>query len=295
MAAWTGTGRASRTFGAGSVTTAVRSALRFGLEIPALSAGDGPDGEMTLHEVAHAAEAEGLDTVWLAEGGAGSIDPIPLAGALTEQTATVAVGVLCRPSHGRHPSVLARDVTTIDLLSGGRAAIGLLDEGGAPSDLERLAEAASLLHRLLTQQEVTVSGRFYEVAELTLRPRPVTPGGPPVVAGLERAPVGGESVEGPLIEAGVDAVVVGGTASDVERARGRLDGLASAGGTPALLWRGVVPSDAEATRTWRSLRDAGADGLIALVEPAAVRGFGFVASEVERLMGALSTLAGPLG
>jgi Luciferase-like monooxygenase len=266
--------------------------MRLGLEIPALRAADRPDGEMPLHEVARVAETSGVAALWLAEGGAGWIDPIPLAGALAEQTAAIAIGVLCRPSHGRHPSVLARDVTTIDLLSAGRAAVALLESGRAPSDLERLAEGAGLLHRLFTEHEVTAAGRFYEVAELTTRPRPMTPGGPPVVAGLEQAPVGDESLEAALIEADVDAVVVGGTASDVANARLRIDGVAPARGTPALLWRGALLSDGEAAaRSSRSLRDAGADGLIALVEPAAVRGFGFVASEVERLMGTLSTVA----
>ena len=100
--------------------------------------------------------------------------------------------------------MLARDVITIDRLSDGRAAVCLLDDGGGPLRRERLAEAGGILHRLLSEQEVTVTGRFYEVAELTIRPRPMSPAGPPVLAGLEPAAIGGDPVEA-LIEAGVDA------------------------------------------------------------------------------------------
>lgn len=267
-------------------------ALRLGLEVPPFSAAAEREGEMSLREVALAAEDAGVGTIWLSEGGVGSLDPVPLAGALARVTTSVTIGVIARPSHGRHPSVLARDVSTVDRLSGGRAAVGLVEDGGAPSDLERLAEAVGILHRLLTESEVTAAGRFYEVAELTTRPRPVTPAGPPVVAGFLGPAVGDAEPAEPLLEAGTDAIVACGSEDEVARARRRVDGLATAGAVPGLLWRGGLPGGPEeAARVASSLGRAGADGLIVTLERPAVRGLGFVASEVGRALETLAAVA----
>ncbi len=249
-----------------SVARAVHAALRLGLELPPLSAAQ-RDGPRALGDLALGAERAGLGALWLCEGPRGCIDPVPLAGAIAELTSSLGVGVLVRPSHGRHPAVVARDITTIDRLSGGRAALGLLEDGLAPSDLERLAEALATVHRLLTETEVTMVGRFYEVAELTTRPRPTAPSGPPVLGGLldgARADALGERAR---LGAGVDGLVVGGSEADVARARRRVDGLAGAGALPALLWRGALPEDAEGARAaGAALVRAGADGLLVTLD-----------------------------
>jgi len=236
--------------------------LRLGLVLPPLreQAGNRPDGALSVAEVALAAEAAGIGAVWLPEGPPGCFDPVPLLGSLAMTTSTLGLGLLARPSHGRHPSILVRDVTALDLLSGGRAILGLLEEGTGPLDVERLAEAASLTRRLLSEEEVTESGRFYEVAELTTRPRPARAGGPKVAAGFAaRLPPGAPSGEEAVTAAGVDAYLVVGSPEEVATSRGRLDGLAPAGAPPALLWHGGCPVDAA---TLDEVLDAGADGVL---------------------------------
>ena len=184
--------------------------------------------------------------------------------------------------------MVARDVTAIDILSGGRAAVAVIEDGGDPLDLERVAEASSILHLLFTEEDVTVAGQFYEVAELTTRPRPVGPGGPPVVAGL----VGGaiatvESAESVLAGVFVQGVATGGPAADVGERRVRLDGAATADALPALLWRGSIDG-----ASGRAALEGGADGVMGVVDPSARHGSGVERSAVVRVIKELATLAG---
>jgi alkanesulfonate monooxygenase SsuD/methylene tetrahydromethanopterin reductase-like flavin-dependent oxidoreductase (luciferase family) len=258
--------------------------LRLGLELPNLGFDGAPEAQVgSVLEVAQLAEAGGVGTLWLVEAEAEGTDPAPLLGAIADATSAMGLGMMVRPSRGRHPSVLARDVTAIDILSSGRAAVAVVEDGGGPLDLERVADAASILHRLFTEEDVTVAGRFYEVAELTTRPRAVTPGGPPVVAGL----VGGaiatdDAPEAVLAATSVQAVVTGGPPSQVGASRSRLDGAATADSLPALVWRG--PFDDQGPR---AALDQGADGVIAVLAPSARRRNGLdraaVADAIEGL------------
>lgn len=267
--------------------------IRLGLELPALRDDDPRSAAFALSvtDVALAVERAGVATLWLAEGGPGGLDPGPLAGSIAVATAALGIGVLARPSRGRHPSVLARDVSTIDRLSVGRAVVGLVEDGSGPLDVERLCEATALLHRLVAEEEVTVSGRFYEVAELTTRPRPVHDGGPPVVAGLIGSERVGEPAEGAVVAAGADAYITGGGPSQVADSRVRLDGAAPAGDNPVLLWRGELPGQpAAAVALAESVLDAGADGLIAVLGSPSVAGAWFDRGGLDDLLEALHLL-----
>jgi alkanesulfonate monooxygenase SsuD/methylene tetrahydromethanopterin reductase-like flavin-dependent oxidoreductase (luciferase family) len=270
----------------------VHPLIRLGIELPPLRDDDPRSFALSVTDVALAVERAGVATLWLAEGGPGGLDPGPLAGSLAVATTALGIGVLVRPSRGRHPSVLARDVSTIDRLSGGRAVVGLVEDGTGPLDVERLREATALVHRLLAEEEVSISGRFYEVAELTTRPRPVHDGGPPVVAGLTGSERVGEPAEGAVIAAGGDACVTGGGPSQVADSRARLDGVAPAGENPVLLWRGELlgrPA-AAAVGLAESVLDAGADGLIAVLGTTAVAGASFDRGAVDDLLEALHPL-----
>jgi len=245
-------------------------------------------------EVARLAEGAGLDTLWLAEGGPGTMDPVPWAGSLAPGTTTLGVGITIRPSRGRHPSVVARDVTTIDLLTDGRAAVALVEDGATTLDVERLVEAASVLRRLLTEEQVTASGSFYQAAELTTRPRPVRPEGPPIVVGVvgptERGDRFPESV---MVGGSADGYVTGGTPDDVAACRVRLDSVAWHGERPMLLWRGSLGADHRtATELAGSVLKSGADGLIAVLGPDSAVGGGLVAEVVGRVLEVMKPLTG---
>lgn len=261
--------------------------LRLGLELPNLEFQGRNDAGQSVIEIAQLAEDGGIDTLWLVEAEGEGIDPTPLLGAIAGATSTIGLGVMVRPSRGRHPSVVARDMTTVDILSGGRAAVAVVEEGGGPLDLERVVEAASLLHQLFTEEAVTVAGQFYEVAELTTRPRPVSPGGPPVMAGLiGGGNATGEHAEVSLAASSIEAVVTGGPPSEVAGSRVRLDGAATADALPALVWRGTIGAGA------RVASDQGADGVIVAVDPSVRHGSHLDRSAVTRVIEELAGLNG---
>lgn len=88
-----------------------------------------------LAEVAMAAEEAGVHSLWLAEGPPDDPGPdaVTVAGALARMTRSCAIGVLADLRTGRAPSLLAKEVTAIDVLSGGRAALAIAwGEPGGP-------------------------------------------------------------------------------------------------------------------------------------------------------------------
>ena len=94
----------------------VDRALRLGIELPAV----GTDLE-GWREAAVGVEASRAGGIWIT---AGEDDSCTLAGSLVPLTTSILLGAVtgCAPTD-RHPSILARDVTALDVLSGGRAMV----------------------------------------------------------------------------------------------------------------------------------------------------------------------------
>jgi len=103
----------------------------------------------------------------------------------------VATGVLVLPAH--HPIHLAESVTMLDHLSDGRFRLGV-GAGYQAADLEpfgrqlsdrgRLVEESlAALRSLMTADEASFRGEFVDFDGFKLRPRPLTPQGPPVWMG----------------------------------------------------------------------------------------------------------------
>jgi alkanesulfonate monooxygenase SsuD/methylene tetrahydromethanopterin reductase-like flavin-dependent oxidoreductase (luciferase family) len=277
----------------------VPSEHTLGLELPPLHAtrpAAAGGAVVTVVEAARAAEQAGVGTLWLAGARLGGIDAGPLAGAVAGATERIGIGLVDRPVRGRHPSALARDVTAVDRLSGGRSAVAVLDDGGSVDDVERLVEAAALLRRLFTETDVTVAGRFYEVAELTIRPRPVRPEGPAVLAGLAGPPpTGAHAHAHALVDRAVAGFVTGGGPEEVAASRGWLD--ATTGPAPAaIVWRGGLPPEATAAeRMLLSVLDHGADGVIVVMPERAAVGGAFDRGALEHALVALAGAAARLG
>jgi probable F420-dependent oxidoreductase len=137
----------------------------------------------------------------------------------------------------RNPAVLAKEITTLDVLSGGRVELGLgagwhageYAAQGVPFDppgvrIARLAEAVTILKRAFAGGPVDFAGEHYRVDGLEVLPRPMRPGGIPLVLGG-----GGPRVLG---LAAREADVVG-IATD-NRARDR-----EVGGNPGLAYEAV--------------------------------------------------------
>jgi probable F420-dependent oxidoreductase len=140
--------------------------------------------------VAEAAEAGGWDGVFLWDHiafawGPPAADPWVVLAAIASVTERVQLGTAVTPVARRRPQVLANQVATLDVLSGGRVIFGA-GLGGSPSEFGKfgeptdpkvrasmLDEGLELLRRLWSGEEVTHHGEHYTVEGVTLAPTPM--------------------------------------------------------------------------------------------------------------------------
>lgn len=117
-------------------------------------------------------------------------------GYLAGVTERIRLGLLVTGVTYRHPGLLAKIVTTLDVLSEGRAQLGI---GAAWYDrehaglgvpfppvserFERLEEALQICRQMWGADEGPYTGRHYQLAETVCVPPPVQAGGPPVMIG----------------------------------------------------------------------------------------------------------------
>jgi F420-dependent oxidoreductase-like protein len=181
--------------------------MRFGLQIPNFAVGDTP-GALFEGVVAMAAAAEqtGYDSVWVMDhfyqlppmGGPSQpmLDAYTLLGALAARTTRVQLGALVTGVTYRNPAHLAKIVTTLDVISAGRAILGIgaawydvehdglgFDFPPARERLDRLEEALQICRAMFTQEAPSFTGRYYRIHEARNVPPPVRPGGPPILVG----------------------------------------------------------------------------------------------------------------
>ena len=117
---------------------------------------------------------EGAGAVFVHAGALG--DPLVLLAGLSPAVPGVLLGArLGLAQDGRHPALLARDVTSLDLVCDGRSVLCF-----APPFDDRLAEALTLCRALWQEGRADGGGPCYPVQDAVNRPRPQGPG--PLVA-----------------------------------------------------------------------------------------------------------------
>jgi hypothetical protein len=132
-----------------------------------------------LRARAERAGREGMGALFLRDGPLG--DAIALATGLGSWVPGVLLGVridLGSQPH-RHPTVLAREMTTFDRLSGGRAVLAFT----GPFTRATL-EAISLCRAMWTEGVAVGPGPYYPAAGAINRPLPERMGGPPIALDL---------------------------------------------------------------------------------------------------------------
>jgi F420-dependent oxidoreductase-like protein len=182
--------------------------LRLGLQIPNFTYPGVPDSELfdRVAETAVTAELAGFDSIWVMD----HFYQIPNVGQRAEpmlESYTLLSGIAARTSRAmlgtmvtgvtyRNPALLAKIVTTLDIVSSGRAILGIgaawnedehrgygFDFPPAGERLARLEEAVQICRGMFTQEEFTFQGRFYRTNGALNFPRPVHPGGIPILIG----------------------------------------------------------------------------------------------------------------
>ena len=173
--------------------------VRFSINVP--NFGDFADAR-TVARVAAAAEEAGWDGLFVWDHvvhskeqrrGQAFGDPWMLLTAAALATSRITVGPLVTPVARRRPEQLARQVATLDALSGGRVIFGaglggpIADEFGSFGDVtdpkvlaEKLDEGLDLLAAYWSGETVNHAGKHYRVDDVTLLPATVRRPRPPV-------------------------------------------------------------------------------------------------------------------
>jgi alkanesulfonate monooxygenase SsuD/methylene tetrahydromethanopterin reductase-like flavin-dependent oxidoreductase (luciferase family) len=140
--------------------------------------------------LAAAAESAGWDGVFTWDGmaipGMETYDPWVMLAAMAMRTSRVRLGAIITPPSRRRPWKLARETTSVDVLSGGRlvlpVGLGALDdlgfgnvgeETGRRERAERLDESLAILDGLWSGEPFAFEGRHHRFSEMTFRPTPV--------------------------------------------------------------------------------------------------------------------------
>jgi F420-dependent oxidoreductase-like protein len=159
-----------------------------------------------LAEVAAAADEAGLDTLWMSDHliqAAPDADPdgpmleaYATLGWLAARTRRIRLGAMVSPASLRPASLLVKVVTTLDVLSGGRAWLGIgagyheaeaqamgLPLPPLPERFERLEDTLALAHRMWRGDGAPFSGRRIELRAPHTSPLPDTRPHPPILIG----------------------------------------------------------------------------------------------------------------
>jgi probable F420-dependent oxidoreductase len=158
-----------------------------------------PVGEMDnaadwpgIRELAEKAEAEGLDSLWVAdhflyqppddEEPKGLHECWTLLSAVAAATSRVQIAPLVLCASFRSPGLVAKMAATLDMVSGGRLTLGVgagwhdpeYEAFGFPTDhkVSRFEEWLEIVVRLLRGEKVTYDGAYYETRDAVIVPPP---------------------------------------------------------------------------------------------------------------------------
>jgi len=156
----------------------------------------------TFLTIAKKAEQLGYDSVWVSDhfispnGRPYGLEAWTVLSALASSTHKIRLGTYVLCNQFRHPSLLAKMAATLDNVSGGRLDLGigagwLRDEHLAfgfgwdkhSVRVERLEEAVGIVRRLWAENHVTHEGKYFQLKDATLEPKPLQKPNPPVWIG----------------------------------------------------------------------------------------------------------------
>ena len=151
--------------------------------------------------MARAAEDVGFDSIWVGDhllydlpaGPRGPWEAWTTLAAIAAITDRVELGPLVASTSFHAPTMLAKQAATVDAASEGRLSVGLgagwnrreYEAFGFAYDrrVSRFEEAFTIIRSLLRHGRVDFHGRFFDVDDCVLHPRPPRPDGPPLMVG----------------------------------------------------------------------------------------------------------------
>ena len=253
-------------------------ALRFGIKVAQMG---GSYAEM--REAWLEADRLGFDTGWLHDHLLNQNDVTQpedegwtVLTALFTQSRRIRGGLMVTANTFRHPALLAKIATTVDVVSGGRLELGLgagwfeeehrqygLALPPVGERMRRLEEACRILKALWTEPRATVDGAFYQIRDAIHEPKPVQRPHPPLLIGTK-----GEKVGLRIVARHAQAWnMANGTPEEFRAKSARLDGYClEIGRDPTMIERSIqfLPNamDGDLVARARGFMAAGATHLI---------------------------------
>lgn len=147
-------------------------------------------------DLARRAESIGYAALYMPDHLGSQYSPISALSAAAAVTSRLRVAPYVAANDFRHPLVLARELATLDVVSGGRVEVGIgagwrtadYRQLGAAYDapkirVDRLVESIGILKRLFAGETVSHDGPHYRLGAARLEPRPVQQPHPPLLIG----------------------------------------------------------------------------------------------------------------
>jgi probable F420-dependent oxidoreductase len=189
------------------------TSVKLGVHLPVAGRGASPE---VIAQVAEVAERIGLDSVWswerlmrptvpIALGGPGGpvmdapedfgtvYDPVETLSYVAARTDRITLGTSVLDALFQSPVILARRLSTLDRFSGGRLIAGIgqgwMEQEFEAAGVSMKRRGAGFEEHLLAMRAVwgpdpvRFEGRFYRIPEADIGPKPVRPGGPPLIVG----------------------------------------------------------------------------------------------------------------
>ena len=181
--------------------------MKLGLQIPSFTwPGGAAEIGPTLADIARTADGAGYDSLWVMDHffqirNVGTpeepmLEAYTTLGFLAAHTESVGLGTLVTGVSYRHPGILAKTVTTVDVLSGGRAWLGI---GAAWNDeehiglgvpfppvaerFERLEETLKIILQMWSDDDGPFEGKHYQLARTLNSPQPLSVPRPQILTG----------------------------------------------------------------------------------------------------------------
>jgi probable F420-dependent oxidoreductase len=166
------------------------SSFRFGVQLSKTDSG------AAWRSTARKIEDLGYSTLFIPDHFEDQFGPLVALTVAAEATTTLRVGSLVFGNDYRHPVVLAKEIATLDLFSGGRVEFGLgagwmtadYEQSGIVEDpaavrISRMTESLAVMKSLWANGSATVKGEYFQVTEALGAPEPVQRPHPPIIIG----------------------------------------------------------------------------------------------------------------
>jgi len=184
--------------------------MKVGFQLPYFNWPGAPETTASiLKRIVKAVEDAGFSSFWVMDhlfqlGGAFGNKDAPLLEAystlsyVAAHTKSIKLGALVTNNILRHPGVLVKMVTTLDVLSGGRMYLGIGPGGMVEREItgygvhrpslgeriSRLKETLQIAHHMWSDDRTPFRGKYYRLEEPICSPQPISKPHPPILLGM---------------------------------------------------------------------------------------------------------------